>query len=152
MSSSKNRGPALNWCQPRSRRATMASTRAWTRRPWLAFSSGWRPTSEQHSRACRSRLRSRKASTIAGASNVLFRPGGKYSYLSGLKRTFSLEPQYAVTGFHILRAAGEIVEGPGWHVDEHAANERCPFTCSLHRVLDAAFPFQHGPAGEAILR
>src|SRR6266704_2028460 len=63
-----------------------------------------------------------------------------------------LQPQYAVIGLDTLCAPGEIIKGPGWHIYEHATNKFGSFTCALHRILDAAFPFKHGPAGKAMLR
>src|ERR1700680_430746 len=64
----------------------------------------------------------------------------------------SLQPQYAVIGLDVLRATGEIVKGPGRHINEHTANKFGPLARALHRILDAAFPFKHGPARETMLR
>src|SRR6266699_1413210 len=62
-----------------------------------------------------------------------------------------LQPQYAVIGLDTLCAPGEIIKGPDWDIDEHATNKFSSFTCALHRILDAAFPFKHGPPCEANL-
>ena len=63
-----------------------------------------------------------------------------------------LQPQYAVIVLDTLCATCEIIEGPGWDIDEHAANKLCSLACALHRILDATFPFKYGPVGVAILR
>src|SRR5579872_1395085 len=63
-----------------------------------------------------------------------------------------LQPQNAIICFDILRPTREIIKGASRYIDEHAANKFSPFACSLLRVLDAIFPFKHGPAIEAILR
>src|SRR4051812_12599393 len=47
---------------------------------------------------------------------------------------------------------GEVVENPFGHLDDVRLDEGRTFRRTLFRVLRAAFPFQHGPAVEAVLR
>ena len=51
-----------------------------------------------------------------------------------------------------MSTAREIIKGPSWHIDEHTTNELGPLACALDGILDAIFPFKHGPACKAILR
>src|SRR6266496_4323634 len=54
---------------------------------------------------------------------------------------------------HIVRGgSGEVVERLVRYLDYLVADERRAFTRSLFRRLDGAFPLQHRPAVEPVLR
>ena len=52
----------------------------------------------------------------------------------------------------VRAAAGEIVESLVGHPDEVAVDERCAFRRALLGMLEAAFPFEHRPAGIVVAR
>src|SRR6478609_631743 len=69
-----------------------------------------------------------------------------------VSRTSSAYPQQRTIGGKVDAAGGEIIEGPRGDIDQVAGNEGRSFRRSLLGILDAAFPFEHGPAVEIMLR
>src|ERR1700685_4446729 len=60
--------------------------------------------------------------------------------------------EHAAVGGLVGAGGGEIVEGGGGGLDDVARDEGGAFGGALFCALDAAFPFEHGPAGEIVLR
>ena len=52
----------------------------------------------------------------------------------------------------VAAAAGEIVERLLGNADDVSVDELGPFTRAVFRVLEAAFPFDHRPAGKIVAR
>jgi hypothetical protein len=55
------------------------------------------------------------------------------------------QPQHPPCLAGVLVAGGEVVEGLGGGLDDVAFDEGGTFLGTLRRILEAAFPFQHGP-------
>src|ERR1700690_3868874 len=64
----------------------------------------------------------------------------------------SADPQQFAVRRVVGAAAGKVVERPARRGDEMPGDERRALVRALLAVLDAAFPFQHRPAVEPVLR
>src|SRR5690606_27128025 len=69
-----------------------------------------------------------------------------------LFRSFIVEPQHEAVHPSVDAGRGEIVERPIGRPDHVRADERGPFPRAVLRMLEAAFPLEHGPAVVAVLR
>src|SRR6202046_2861182 len=63
----------------------------------------------------------------------------------------SAQPKHPAIARHVRRRRGEVVECAAHRFDNMALNKGRTFGRSLLRALDAAFPFQYGPAVESVL-
>jgi hypothetical protein len=61
------------------------------------------------------------------------------------------KPEHPPIGRHIHSGRREIIEGPARRFDDVSLYEGCAFGCTLLGTLNAAFPFQHGPAVKSVL-
>src|ERR1700688_4871483 len=66
-------------------------------------------------------------------------------------RSYLGQTQQALIGRLIDARIGEIVEGPAGRLDDVASDEGGALGGALVAALDAAFPFEHGPAGKVVL-
>src|ERR1700689_180445 len=62
------------------------------------------------------------------------------------------QAEHAAVGGLVGAGGGEVVESCGGGLDDVARDEGGAFGRALFGALDAAFPFQDGPAGEIVLR
>ena len=63
-----------------------------------------------------------------------------------------LQTEHFAVGGLVGAGSGEVVEGGGGCLDDVARDEGGAFGGALFGGLDAAFPFEDGPAGEIVLR
>src|SRR4030095_13522749 len=82
-------------------------------------------------------------------ASALSRPRPSIGMLCPL---FLSNAQHAPVGREVRAAGREVVEGALRHLDDVVADEDGAFARALLGVLDAAFPLQHRPALEAVLR
>src|SRR6185369_6313516 len=59
--------------------------------------------------------------------------------------------EHAPVGLQIRATRGEIVERLLGHADDVVADEDCALARPFLRILDAAFPLEHGPTLETVL-
>src|SRR5882672_11279003 len=64
----------------------------------------------------------------------------------------SADAQHLFVRGRVHPAAGKVVERALGHADDVVGDERRTFARTVFRVLDAALPFQHGPAGVVVGR
>jgi hypothetical protein len=86
---------------------------------------------------------------VAAADHAQPQPSGWHH-----PHAFAIRRQMPRTRFNcaVDAAAGEIVESPLGHADDVAADELRAFAGAVLGMLQAAFPFEHGPAGIIVLR
>ena len=63
-----------------------------------------------------------------------------------------IEPENPAVGGEVGFATGKVIEGPFSDFDDVIFDERRALACALLGMLETAFPFQHGPAVEPVLR
>src|SRR5690606_146307 len=78
--------------------------------------------------------------------------GATLSGHSSRATTASAQAQHAPVGGLIHRTRGEVVKGAVGHADDVIGDELRTLARAVLRVLQAAFPFQHRPAAEVVLR
>ena len=62
-----------------------------------------------------------------------------------------VEAERAAVGGLVAGAAGEILEALLGHLDDVGRDQLGPLARAVLRILQAAFPFEHGPAAVAVL-
>src|SRR5882672_11993647 len=62
------------------------------------------------------------------------------------------DAQHLLVRGRVHAAAGKVVKRALGHADDVVGDERRTFARAVLRVLDAALPFQHGPAGVVVGR
>src|SRR5262252_422275 len=64
----------------------------------------------------------------------------------------SADAEHSLVRGRVHAAAGKIVERALGHADDVIGDERRTFARAVFRMLDAALPFKHGPAGVVVAR
>src|SRR4051794_19235290 len=73
------------------------------------------------------------------------------SFMSCPPRSISADAEHPPAGGVVALATGKVVERVFGHLDDMTGNERRAFRRASFGMLERAFPFQHRPAGIAVL-